>query len=329
MRALKLVSEKTLSIEEVPDPVPQAGEALVRVAACGVCGTDLHGFLGHDKRRIPPLILGHEAAGEVVKGSQVGRRVVINPIITCMQCEACLDDRPQHCGSLQSVSLPPRAGAFADLVSVPENNLYDVPDNMSFATAAIIEPTAVACHAARRAVTLTERHPSKLNTLVIGGGPIGLLSALVLKARGAKSVTLVEPNSARRRHAEMSGIEAVLESTADVRPLSVDLVIDAVGSASTRQAACDATTRGGVVMHLGLIPGGDGLDAKLLTMREIVFTGSYCYSRADFSDAVQLLAENKLGELRWVGYSPMSDGSKVFDDLTRGDSEFTKVVLQN
>jgi len=328
MRALKLISTRVLSLEDVPDPVPRSGECLVRVAACGICGTDLHGYLGHDSRRIPPLILGHEAAGIVADGPRRGERVAINPIVTCMRCEACIEDRPQHCANLQSISLPPRDGAFAELVSVPEGNLFSIPDTMSLEVAALIEPTAVAWHAVEKGMSLADRAPERLDALVIGGGPIGLLSALVLKARGVARVTIVEPHPARHRHAKESDVGNVVKSTAEVLTTSFDLVIDAVGLGATRSAACEAARRGAIVVHLGLMPGSEGLDAKMITIREIVFAGAYCFSRANFGQARDLLTKD-LGPLNWVEFRRLQDGVTAFEDLVSGSAECTKLVLRN
>ena len=197
MKALVYDGVETLTHREMPDPEPKAGEHLIRVTAVGICGSDMHAYLGHDDRRPAPLILGHEAAGVIVEGPQKGRRVTINPLVTCGDCAYCRAGRENLCPGRQIISMPPREGAFAQFVSMPEQNLVTVPENVPLDRAALAEPLAVSWHAVRLGIDAL--HPSMdRQALVIGGGAIGLAAALALEAMGIEEVEIVEPNDLRR-----------------------------------------------------------------------------------------------------------------------------------
>ena len=143
MKALVYTGAETLAYRDVPDPAPVADEALIRVESVGICGSDMHAFLGHDDRRPAPLILGHEAAGTVISGPQDGLRVTINPLVTCGACPACRSGRENLCPTRQIISMPPREGAFAQLLAIPVSNLVTVPESVPFDRAALAEPLAV------------------------------------------------------------------------------------------------------------------------------------------------------------------------------------------
>src|SRR5262249_60180483 len=142
MKALVYTEPNVLLPREEPEPAPGNDEVLVRVEAVGICGSDMHAYHGHDSRRPPPLVLGHEAAGIVVSGPDRGARVAVNPLVPCGVCDWCLEGRPHLCPSRQLLSVPPRAGAFAELVRVPERNVVKFPDGLDSAKAALTEPLA-------------------------------------------------------------------------------------------------------------------------------------------------------------------------------------------
>ena len=197
MKALVYEGVETLALRDVPDPEPQADEHLIKVEAVGICGSDMHAYLGHDARRPAPLILGHEAAGTIVGGSRDGARVTINPLVNCQTCHACQTGRENLCPDRQIISMPPREGAFAQYVTMPDRNLVTVPDNVPLEKAALAEPLAVSWHTARLALAALHKDDAP-RALVIGGGAIGLAAALALRAMGATEITIIEPNDARR-----------------------------------------------------------------------------------------------------------------------------------
>ena len=330
MKALVYTGRGTMEYRDAPDPVPADGEVLVRVAAVGICGSDMHAYHGHDERRPAPLVLGHEAAGIVVAGGRAGQRVAVNPLVTCGRCEFCLDGRSHLCPGRQILSMPPRPGAFAELVRVPESNAVALSPGMAMTAAALAEPVAVAWHAARNGVGLLRRPLAAARCAVLGGGAIGLAAALVLVHFGAKDVWVAEPNAGRRATvAEAGPLRAYAPGADGACPDgTAHLVIDAVGSNVTRASACTLARPGGVIVHVGLLPGREGLDIRRITLQEITVIGSYCYTHVDFTEVVAALAAGQLGPLAWVEERPLADGVQAFHDLDAGTVSAAKIALR-
>ncbi|ATG38819.1 alcohol dehydrogenase catalytic domain-containing protein [Phaeobacter piscinae] len=322
MKALVYEGVETLAFRDVPMAARREGEHLIRIRASGICGSDMHAYLGHDARRPAPLILGHEAAGTIEDGSQAGRRVTINPLVTCGSCAACAAGRENLCASRQIISMPPREGAFAQFVAMPERNLVTVPEDVPLSKAALAEPLAVSWHAARLA--LKALHPDmERRALVIGGGAIGLAAALAMRAMGVEDVAIQEPNAARRAFlADHCGQQAVAEFQG-----IVPLVVDAVGYATTRAAASAAAAPGGVIAHVGLGEDAGGLDIRRMTLQEITFIGTYTYTAQDFRDTAQAIFDGRLGPLDWPEQRPLSDGAAAFRDLRSSAVAAPKIIL--
>lgn len=322
MKALVYEGVETLGFRDVADPVPRAGEHLIRVTAVGICGSDMHAYLGHDERRPAPLILGHEGAGIIESGPQKGRRVTINPLVTCLTCTYCRSGRENLCQSRQIISMPPREGAFAQFVSMPDSNLVTVPDDVPLATAALAEPLAVSWHAAR--LGLAALHSSMdRRALVIGGGAIGLAAALSLVAMGVADVTIVEPNDSRRAYLT----DACGQTCAAAPDKPAPLVVDAVGYAATRATASEMVEPGGVIVHVGLGDNAGGLDIRRTTLQEVTFIGTYTYSAQDFRDTAQAIFDGRLGPLDWAETRALSDGAAAFADLRAGRVAAPKIIL--
>jgi len=321
MKALIYDGVETLGFRDVADPSPQSGDLLIKVEAVGICGSDMHAYLGHDARRPAPLILGHEAAGLVVGGPTEGMRVTINPLVNCGTCPACKAGRENICPTRQIISMPPREGAFAQMISMPEQNLVEVPDHVPMTKAALAEPLAVSWHAARLAIEAL--HPSmEKRALVIGGGAIGLAAALALRAMGIEQTTLIEPNDARRAFLADHG-EQVAAAPAGEAPI----VIDAVGYAATRATASAHVAPGGVITHIGLGEDTGGIDVRRLTLQEITFIGTYTYTAQDFRDTAAAIFDGRLGALDWTETRPLSQGAQAFADLRAGRVAAPKIVL--
>ncbi|SHG45527.1 alcohol dehydrogenase catalytic domain-containing protein [Cognatishimia maritima] len=322
MKALVYEGVETLGYRDVAMPVPQGGEHLIKVEAVGICGSDMHAYLGHDNRRPAPLILGHEGAGTIVGGPKDGARVTINPLVTCGTCPACRAGRENLCPERQIISMPPREGAFAQYVTMPERNLVPVPDHVSMQVAALAEPLAVSWHAARLA--LDALHPSMdRQALVIGGGAIGLAAALALTAMDVSDVTIVESNANRRQFLIKNCGQTVVEKATTACPI----VIDAVGFAATRATASALALPGGVIAHIGLGEDTGGLDVRRLTLQEITFVGTYAYTMQDFRDTAQAIFDGRFGALNWIENRPLSDGAQAFADLRRGAVATPKIIL--
>ena len=330
MKALLYTSPGTLSYCDLPIPPIDAESLLIKVAAVGICESDLHAYHGHDDRRPAPLVLGHEAAGVIADGPRQGERVVVNPLVTCGCCVECRDGRSHLCATRQILSMPPRPGAFADYVVVPERNLLPIPAAMTFDVAALAEPLAVAWHAVRLGVAGLRQPLAQSRCCVLGGGAIGLGAALVLRALGARDLHLGEPNQRRRATtAAEPGLSVYAPGNAqEPAAASVDLLIDAVGATATRSAACRLARPGGQIIHLGLLPGHDGLDLRRLTLQEITLRGSYCYTPDDFKAVVAGLAQQKFGALRWIERMPLSAGAAAFAQIDQGRLSAAKIILE-
>ncbi|MEP3276851.1 MAG: alcohol dehydrogenase catalytic domain-containing protein [Stappiaceae bacterium] len=322
MKALIYDGKETLGFREVANPELQAGEQLIRVDAVGICGSDMHAYLGHDERRPAPLILGHEAAGTILGGPRDGVRVTVNPLVNCGECSACRSGRENLCPERQIISMPPREGAFAQYITMPDRNLVEVPGDVPLSKAALAEPLAVSWHAAKLA--LSALHPAQdLRALVIGGGAIGLAAALALQAMGVSDVTIVEPNPDRRAFLSQTCGQSVAEQAAGLFPI----VIDAVGFSATRALASELAEPGGVIAHVGLGEATGGLDIRRMTLQEITFIGTYTYSAQDFRDTAQAIFNGSLGTLDWFVTRPLSEGGQAFKDLRAGIVAAPKIVL--
>lgn len=322
MKALVYDGVEQLGFRDVADPIPQNGDQLIKVKAVGICGSDMHAYLGHDARRPAPLILGHEAAGVIIGGARDGTRVTVNPLVTCMECTACLSGRENICAKRQIISMPPREGAFAQYLTMPDSNLVVVPDDVPLHKAALAEPIAVSWHTVRLA--LEALHPSaQQNAIVLGGGAIGLAAALSLNAMGMSDVTVVEPNEARRQFlTEKCGVNAKQAGDG-----SYGIVIDAVGYEATRAAASQLAEPGGVIAHVGLGQDTGGIDVRRLTLQEITFIGTYTYTVQDFRDAAEAIFSGRLGALDWTEMRPLADGFSAFKQLRSGAVASPKIVL--
>ena len=327
MKALVYTAEKEIQFREEPAPEPGPGEVVVAVEAVGICGSDMHAYLGHDPRRVPPLILGHEAVGRVVEGQAAGPAVVINPLITCGQCDECRSGRENLCERREIIGMY-RPGALAERVAVPAGNLIAIPEGMDPTHAALTEPAATALHAVNLAAKVAYRPVGESRALVIGGGSVGLFAALALKDRGAPEIHLAETNPLRRRTVEGTGACRVFDPVSEPAPESrFEIVVDAVGGKLSRETAIAAVRPGGVVVHIGLLDNDGGIDVRRMTLQEISLIGTYTYTAADLRATVKKLHSGAFGNLDWLERRSLSDGAGAFEDLLHGRSAAPKIVL--
>jgi len=328
MKALVYTANQEMTYREEPEPTAQLGDSLVAIEAVGICGSDMHAYLGHDERRVPPLILGHEAVGTVIEGSASGQRVVLNPLITCGVCDNCLDGRQNLCAERDLIGMY-RAGAFAEQIAIPERNLIPLPDGMAGEQAALTEPGATGLHAVLLAERASHRPLSESRALVIGAGSVGLLTALILRDKGVAEIVIAETNPLRRQlveqHCDFQLIDPLQEKA---EAQYFDCVFDAVGGAVTREQSVIACRSGGVIVHIGLMDNNDGLDVRSMTLREIAFLGAYTYTPVDLRITLQKLHSGALGSLGWVEQRPLAAGAEAFDALLHGRCAAPKIVLQ-
>ncbi len=183
MQALVYTGTNKIDFREEKDPIAKPGEILIKVKASGICGSDMHAYHGNDERRIPPLILGHEVSGTSLEGKYKNKDVVINPLISCEKCGYCKNQREHLCPERTMIGMSTpikREGGLAELVSVPEKNIFEVPKKLSIKEAALAEPAAVALHAVLLAEQNLKKTLSECKILIQGAGAIGLLCGLGL-----------------------------------------------------------------------------------------------------------------------------------------------------
>ena len=329
MKALVYTGPETLEYRDEPEPVSNS-DVLVDIAACGICGSDMHAWLGHDERRPAPLILGHEAAGMVREGPLAGKRVAINPLVTCGTCDACIGGRQNLCAERQIISMMPRPGAFAERVTIPETNIIELPADMPFEVAALSEPMAVSYHAVNLAERAIAKPLTAARIVVIGGGAIGMGAAHILRSRGARDIAIAETSGVRREIIDGAGrFRSYAPGGPETpTPSSVDLVIDAYGGERSREAACQLARPGGAIVHIGLASATGGLDVRKLTLQEIAFIGTYTYTMVEFRETLAGLAAGTFGEIDWTEERPLAAGAEAFRELHAGQVASAKIILR-
>src|SRR2546430_2589397 len=287
MKALLLSSYKNLELADLPAPSPAPDEVLIRVAACGICGSDVHGYDGSSGRRIPPIVMGHEAAGVVaaigseVKGVSEGDRVTFDSTIYCGECSYCRQGEINLCDRRQVLGVScgdyRRAGAFAEYVVVPSRIVYRLPDTIPFAEAAMLEAASVAIHAVSLAQVSANR-----SALVLGAGMIGLLIVQVLRAAGCSQIIVADIDDSRLKLAEDVGADTTLSAKLDVAAevgkltggAGVDVAMEAVGKAESVRGSIEGVRKGGTVVLVGNIAPGGILPLQKVETRRIRLQGS-------------------------------------------------------
>lgn len=337
MRALVFRGPWEIGVESRPDPAPASGEALLRITATGICGSDLHGFTGENGRRHPGQVMGHETVGRVVatgpevRGLAPGTLATINPLIACGECAACRAGAEQSCPRRRVIGVAADlSAAFADLMAAPARNVVPLADDMPEEYGALVEPLAVGYHAARRGDCSAGD-----TVLVIGGGPIGQACVLAAQRLGVARVAVSEPNP--RRRALLADLGAIpLDPAGDDLPERVAeilggpaaLVFDAVGASGSLADAFACSRYGARVVLVGMNAPRVELAAYAVSTEERTLIGSFCYSAEDFRRTAE-----------WVGTAPavlarliedrvgLDEAPAAFADLAKGESQASKVLV--
>ena len=332
MHALVYTGTQKLVYREEKNPKIVNGESIVKVSASGICGSDMHAYHGKDNRRIPPLILGHEISGTISKGKFAGKKVILNPLITCGKCDYCKHGMEHLCGKriILGMNKPiERQGGFAEYVSIPDQNIYELPKTLAMKEAPIAEPTAVALHAVELGEKKLSKSLSKSKVLIIGGGAIGLLSGLILsKIKNCDKIIIVDPNEKRLMEcSKYLDADIKKPDSKDLINDTFDIVFDTVGMEVTRQQAIKVVKAGGVIIHIGLTEPSGHFDFRKATLQEITFIGTYCYTNKDFEKTINILANKKIGSLDWIEYRELKDGSSAFKQIHNGSCSAPKIIL--
>jgi threonine dehydrogenase-like Zn-dependent dehydrogenase len=339
MKALMWEAARTMNMRDEEQPTIPDDEILVRVGHVGICGSELSGYLGHNALRVPPLIMGHEFAGEIVGvGGDVsgisadlvmGKLVTVNPLWYCGECNYCQQGVTQLCNKRQLLGAH-RPGAFAEYIAVPAKLALTLPDGMDTRTGSLTEPVGCAVRIGELAGDVSGE-----DCLIIGAGPIGLLTMQILQLNGANRIFIAELDAERLKMAEALGgipIQPRDVNTVDVVKsetggIGVALSVDAVGSALTREQCVSATRATGTMILSGLHEESSSMPAADMIRREITAKGSFAYSSANFAEALDLLAQDKIRLDPWIIEAPLQDGGKWFDRLIDAPGDVSKVLL--
>jgi L-iditol 2-dehydrogenase len=340
MKALLLSEYRRLEIADLPTPAAGAGEVLIRVGACGICGSDVHGYDGSSGRRIPPIVMGHEAAGRIaavgagITGLVEGDRVTFDSTIYCGACGYCRQGEVNLCDNRQVLGVScgdySRAGAFAEFVAVPARVVYKLPESISFVEAAMLEAVAVAIHGVSLAKISAES-----TALVVGAGTIGVLTLQALRAAGCKRVLVSDVDATRLKMAKELGAEDVLLAGAEVVAqilqrtggVGVDVAIEAVGRNETVNAAIASVRKGGTVVLVGNISPEVTLPLQKVVTRQIRLQGS-CASAGEYPEAIALMASGAIRVKPLISaIAPLAEGPAWFERLYAREPNLLKVVL--
>ena len=331
MKVMVYTRPREMKIEERPYPALAAGEVILKVDASGICGSDLNGYYGHDRTRSPGMILGHEICGTIVESGSphyaTGQRVTANSAWTCGRCDYCMQGRDNLCDERKSMGKH-RPGGYSEFVSIPASALIEIPQDMDPIRAALTEPVAVALHAVNLAAKSLVRPLSEAKALVLGGGAIGFLCAMVLKGHGCGDLTLAEINPARRASAQKYvGCATYDPGAREPDTNAFDFVVDAVGSTQSLAAALKAARKGGVVSEAGLHDQEVALDIQKLTRSQISLIGAGNYPTTELRAAVRLLNSGLFADLSFVQLRPLAEGPRAFEELAGGAVANPKIIL--
>jgi threonine dehydrogenase-like Zn-dependent dehydrogenase len=330
VRALVYGGPWKLAVEDRPDPVPGRGEALLRVIATGICGSDLHGFTGENGRRVPGMVMGHETVGRVVgtgpdTPAPPAEVVTFNPVLSCGSCPTCTSGAGYRCPQRRIIGVTPDiSAAFADLVVAPVANLVPLSAGISAELGALVEPLAVGRHAVARAGVL-----DGMDVLVVGGGPIGQAVALAVTS-AAGSLRVSEPSRPRRDLLTSLDLE-VLDPGGSTAPAdgSADVVIDAVGSSGSIGAALAACRPGGRVVLVGMNEPQLHVPAYQVSVDERSVVGSFCYTHDEMLAAAAALEADPARYAQLIeARVAVEEAPAAFAALARGELAASKVLVE-
>ena len=342
MKALYYLGNKTLELREVPAPVPAAGEYLIKIEACGICGSDFEGYLGKTGRRTAPMVMGHEAAGVVAKAPPgglypEGTNVAIFPNYYCGECAPCREGLTSDCANGTFLGILHYDGCMAEYVVAPEKYLLPFGPSLTHETAAMVEPLAVAMDAVAKITD--EEIQNAAYTIVVGGGTIGLMVLMMLKRRKAKNVILSDTFDYRLELGKKLGADAVInplkeDFTEAVRRITggkmCSLAVEAVGFTATAQSSIDALKPGGIAVWVGNAQKIIEIDMQKIVVTELTVRGTHIYKLEEFRACLDVLAGGELDVSDFITdrYS-LTDGAAAFRALEDNrDGKKLKVMLR-
>ncbi len=327
MRALVYTAPGKVEMEDRPKPSAQAGEAEIAIEVAGICGSDISGFLGHSAVRKPPLVLGHELVGRL----RDGQRVVANPLVSCGHCEACLSGAQNLCSSWKLLGLGSTSGSFAEFVTLPQSQIYPIPDSLSSDHAILAEPLANIVHLFR----LVSPAPF-FRLAIVGAGTMGALALSAALRTGARDVLALDINDHRLETMRqlgasatinVSGSDGVIEAN-KLAGRSFDIVIDASGSAPARQTAFDLCRPGGQVVLLGMGAQKSEVNFVASIRKEHRVLMSFAYTPVDFRRSLDLLIAGEINLNHWTRRMPLESGQQAFEKMSQNPGDSLKMLLE-
>lgn len=340
MKGLVYTAPEQLKIQEVPKPEPGKGEVLVKIRACGICGSDVHGYLGLTGRRTPPMIMGHEFCGEVValgedaKALKAGDRVAVYPVDYCGECKMCRQGDVHLCLNKRAFGVLDVNGAFAQYISIPEKCCFPIADEISDAAASLMEPLAVAC----RGVSHYESFEGK-TVLLVGTGTIGLLALACVKMKKAEKIIVSDLSDSRLEIAKKMGADVVINPgrenfneriMAETNGEGVDVSIEAVGIEATVRQALDALKLSGEAIWIGNNSPTITINMQQVVTRELKVQGSFLYGLDEFKQVVALINEKKIYVDALISKEiSLDEVPEYFEKLAHSPGDMIKVIMTN
>ena len=342
MQALVLEDVRSLQLRDVPTPELGPNDVLVQVKACGICGSDVHGYDGSTGRRIPPLVMGHEAAGLIAKigtgvhSVQLGDRVTFDSTVSCGECRFCSMGDVNLCDSRQVLGVScgeySRNGAFAEYVAIPEHILYALPETFAFEEAALIEAVSIAVHAAK----ITHITPGS-TAVVIGAGMIGLLAVQAFRVYGCTAILAVDLEESKLALARQLGADQTFLATdpdllaklnAATGGHGPDIAVEVVGAQKSILTAIESVRRGGTVTLIGNLAPSVEIPLQTVVTRQLRLLGS-CASAGEYRECIELMASGAINVHPLISaLAPLGEGAQWFDRLYAREPGLMKVILQ-
>ena len=337
MRALVYVARERVEIQDFPEPVAGTGEVLLGVSAAGICGSDIHGFLGHSERRQPGLVMGHESVATIlelgpgVEGWRRGQRVSFNPLVSCRSCPACLSGRQNVCPDWRVFGMDLLHGTYAERVAVPACQLHALSESLPQEEGVLIEPLAVLLHAFR----ISE--PEAVESVaIVGAGPIGCLALVLARQRGLGRIAVVDIVEERLAVARALGADLVVnaereDAVAAVRDFTdggADYVVEAVGTEGARRASLAAGRKGGRTVFLGIAVNDSALPFTTLIRNEQAIFTSFAYTPRDFEASVRMIEARRFDLKPWTEVRPLAEGQESFLKMAHRPGSTLKLMFE-
>ena len=338
MKALVYYGPRDIRLAEAADEMPSAGEVRIRVMATGICGSDVHGYLGITGRRIPPMIMGHEFSGIVcetgagVVNVRQGDRVTVQPAIFCGGCEFCKKGLTNLCANKSFLGVMSVNGSMAEYLRVPAHVIYKLPEGVDFIQGAMIEPLAVAYRAVKKIPGLEEK-----DVLIVGAGTIGLLVLQLVKLRGAKRVFVSDLEDFRLEVAKSLGADFVINAASgNVRDIiadetdnkGVDAALEAVGASPTVKQAVTSLKTGGTCVWIGNSAKMIDINMQEVVTRELNIHGTYIYTHKEFGETVELISKGGIDIKPVISrYVTLDGGPETFEALASMKENLIKAVI--